>query len=69
MIPKTKDGRVLFAVPWKNYVVLGTTDTPLLEISEEPSALQDEIDFIIDHFNLYNDKKLLEKISNQSLPD
>ncbi len=61
MIPKTKDGRVLFAVPWKNYVVLGTTDTPLLEISEEPSALQDEIDFIIDHFNLYNDKKIVRE--------
>jgi glycerol-3-phosphate dehydrogenase len=61
MIPKTKDGRVLFAVPWKNYVVLGTTDTPLLEISEEPSAMQDEIDFIIDHFNLYNDKKIVRE--------
>ncbi|MBM3445859.1 MAG: glycerol-3-phosphate dehydrogenase/oxidase [Bacteroidetes bacterium] len=58
MIPKTRDGRVLFAVPWKNAVVLGTTDTPLQEISEEPSALNEEIDFILEHFNQYNEKKI-----------
>lgn len=58
MIPKTRDGRVLFAVPWKNAVVLGTTDTPLQEISEEPSALNEEIDFILEHFNQYNEKQI-----------
>jgi glycerol-3-phosphate dehydrogenase len=58
MIPKTRDGRVLFAVPWKHAVVLGTTDTPLHEISEEPSALNEEIDFILEHFNHYSDKKI-----------
>ena len=26
MIPKTSDGRVLFAVPWHNKVIVGTTD-------------------------------------------
>ena len=54
MIPKTKDGRVLFAVPWHDAVVIGTTDTPLKMISDEPVALEEEIDFIIDHFNHYN---------------
>ena len=29
MIPRTDDGRVLFAVPWHNKIVLGTTDTPI----------------------------------------
>ena len=29
MIPRTDDGRVLFAVPWHNKIVLGTTDTPV----------------------------------------
>jgi glycerol-3-phosphate dehydrogenase len=47
MIPKTDDGRVLFAVPWHGRVVLGTTDTPLDESSAEPRALEKEIDFIL----------------------
>jgi glycerol-3-phosphate dehydrogenase len=47
MIPKTEDGRVLFAVPWHNKVVLGTTDTLLNEKSLEPRALEDEIEFIL----------------------
>lgn len=37
MIPKTDDGRVLFAVPWHDKVVLGTTDTPIEEISLNPN--------------------------------
>ncbi|MBW2593301.1 MAG: glycerol-3-phosphate dehydrogenase/oxidase [Deltaproteobacteria bacterium] len=47
MIPKTSDGRVLFAVPWHGKVVVGTTDTPLDETSLEPRALKEEIDFIL----------------------
>ena len=53
MIPKTDDGRVLFAVPWHNKVVLGTTDT-LRDIPEmEPIALEDEIKFILDTAGRY----------------
>lgn len=58
MIPKTKDGRVLFALPWHNAVVIGTTDTQLDQISEEPVALDEEIDFIISHFNAYSNIKI-----------
>ena len=47
MIPKTSDGRVLFAVPWHKKVILGTTDTPIEEHSLEPKALDEEIDFIL----------------------
>ena len=47
MIPKTTDGRVLFAIPWYNEVVIGTTDTPLDTISLEPVALEKEINFIL----------------------
>jgi glycerol-3-phosphate dehydrogenase len=47
MIPKTDDGRVLFAVPWHDKLVLGTTDTPIDEHSLEPIALEEEIDFIM----------------------
>jgi glycerol-3-phosphate dehydrogenase len=47
MIPKTEDGRVLFAIPWHGKVVIGTTDTPVAEVSEEPRPLPTEIDFIL----------------------
>jgi glycerol-3-phosphate dehydrogenase len=47
MIPKTDDGRVLFAVPWHDKLVLGTTDTPIDSHSLEPVALDTEIDFIL----------------------
>jgi glycerol-3-phosphate dehydrogenase len=53
MIPKTKDGRVLFGVPWHGKVVLGTTDTPLSESSIEPKALDEEIDFILEQAGEY----------------
>jgi len=47
MIPKTEDGRVLFAVPWHGKVVLGTTDTPVDEVAIEPRPLEAEIEFIL----------------------
>lgn len=53
MIPKTDDGRVLFAVPWQNKVVLGTTDTQVDTIEVEPKPLGEEIEFILEHFNRY----------------
>lgn len=53
MIPKTDDGRVLFAVPWHNKVVLGTTDTPVDTISFEPVPLEEEIEFVLHHANRY----------------
>ena len=48
MIPKTSDGRVLFAVPWHKEVILGTTDTPVGEPSLEPKAREKEIQFVLD---------------------
>ena len=56
MIPRTDDGRVLFAVPWHGKVVLGTTDTPVETISAEPVPLQEEITFIIQHIGEYLSK-------------
>ncbi len=53
MIPKTDDGRVLFAIPWYNKLLIGTTDTPVDAIEIEPKPLKDEIDFLINHFNRY----------------
>ncbi len=61
MIPKTSDGRVLFAVPWHDKVVLGTTDTPVGEALLEPIALEKEISFILDTAGNYLTKKPTRK--------
>ncbi|MFN1835549.1 FAD-dependent oxidoreductase [Balneola sp. MJW-20] len=53
MVPETEDGRVLFAVPWHNKVIVGTTDTPIDKPTLEPVALEEEIDFILDHAEKY----------------
>jgi len=47
MVPKTADGRVLFAVPWLGKVILGTTDTPRGDLAREPMPFKTEIDFIL----------------------
>src|SRR3546814_6904017 len=47
MMPHTRDGRVLFAVPWHEFTLLGTTDTPLPSASLEPRALEKEVDFVL----------------------
>jgi len=53
MIPRTDDKRVLFAVPWHNKVIVGTTDTPGPVQLEEPVAFEEEIEFILDHIQKY----------------
>jgi len=53
MVPKTDDGRVLFAVPWHDRVVVGTTDTPLATTSCEPRALESERAFVMEHARKY----------------
>lgn len=58
MIPKTDDGRVLFAVPWQGKVVVGTTDTHVDHIDAEPLPLAEEIIFLLDHFNRYCNAQL-----------
>lgn len=47
MVPRTEDGRVLFAVPWHGRTLIGTTDTAVLDIELEPRPLEEEIDFIL----------------------
>lgn len=47
MVPKTSDGRVLFAVPWLGKVILGTTDTPSKDLALEPAPFKKEVDFIL----------------------
>ena len=53
MVPHTDDGRVLFAVPWHDRVVVGTTDTPVAQPSLEPRALEEEVAFVLKHAARY----------------
>jgi glycerol-3-phosphate dehydrogenase len=61
LIPKTADGRVLFLIPWHGKLLLGTTDTPVKKVSLEPQAFDDEIHFILNHFNKYATQKISRK--------
>jgi glycerol-3-phosphate dehydrogenase len=61
MIPKTDDGRVLFAVPWHSKVVVGTTDTLMEKPVLEPQALEKEIEFILNTAGRYLTKKPTRK--------
>ncbi|HET6456849.1 MAG TPA: glycerol-3-phosphate dehydrogenase/oxidase [Armatimonadota bacterium] len=56
MVPHTDDGRVLFAIPWHDSVVIGTTDTPVEEILVEPRPFREEIDFLLSHAARYMTK-------------
>ena len=52
IVPKTSDGRVLFFLPWEGATISGTTDSET-EMTEEPSASDREVNFILDEANNY----------------
>lgn len=53
LVPKTRDGRVLFAVPWLGKVILGTTDTPRHDLAYEPMPFPEEVRFILEESARY----------------
>ncbi|MEY2617586.1 MAG: hypothetical protein RL522_588 [Pseudomonadota bacterium] len=53
LVPRTADGRVLFAVPWLGKVILGTTDTPRQDMPREPQARDQEVEFILSEVGRY----------------
>lgn len=57
MVPNTSDGRVMFAVPWHNHVIVGTTDTQVEKHSLEPRPLDEEIEFLLQTAGLYLTKQ------------
>ena len=56
MVPHTKDGRVMFALPYLGVTLVGTTDTPIAETLLEPRPLDEEIEFILETAGIYLDK-------------
>ncbi len=57
LVPHTKDGRVMFALPWHAHTLVGTTDTPITDTPVEPVALEQEIAFMLETAGLYLAKK------------
>ena len=53
LIPKTSDGRVVFAIPWEGELLLGTTDTPYTDPKEEPTITSEEINYLLETLNRY----------------
>jgi glycerol-3-phosphate dehydrogenase len=56
MVPRTADGRIIFAVPWLDRVIVGTTDTPVTDIDIDPLPMEHEIDFILENISRYLSK-------------
>ena len=58
IVPKTDDGRVLFAIPWLGRVLIGTTDTPVDRVAVDPRPSADEVDFLLNHASRYLDAQI-----------
>lgn len=58
LIPKTRDGRVLFAIPWHDMLLVGTTDVEQREADFDPKVSDEEIDFMIETASGYLDKPI-----------
>nr|WP_010586360.1 glycerol-3-phosphate dehydrogenase/oxidase [Schlesneria paludicola] len=56
MVPHTPDGRVMFAIPWHDHTVVGTTDVAIPDTPIEPRATEDEINFILETAGRYLEK-------------
>lgn len=57
MVPHTPDGRVMFAIPWHNHILVGTTDVAIKDLPIEPLATDAEIDFILETAGRYLSKR------------
>ncbi len=47
LIPKTRDGRILFAIPFEGKLLIGTTDTAYHNGTAEPILDAGEVDFLL----------------------
>lgn len=53
VIPKTRDGRVLFCIPWHGMLEIGTTDIEQGQAPFDPEVTDDEVDFMMETANRY----------------
>ena len=57
IVPRTSDGRVMFAIPWHGHTLVGTTDTAISQAELEPVPMEQEIEFMLSTASLYLAKK------------
>jgi glycerol-3-phosphate dehydrogenase len=57
LVPRTDDGRVIFAIPWHDRVLVGTTDTPTNDVAIEPRPRRDEVAYLIEYVGRYLDRR------------
>jgi glycerol-3-phosphate dehydrogenase len=57
LIPKTPDGRVVFAIPYQNYTMLGTTDDEVQHADDEPFVLDTEVEYLLETLAPYIQKQ------------
>jgi glycerol-3-phosphate dehydrogenase len=53
LVPRTDDGRVIFAIPWHDRVLVGTTDTPVADLAIEPRPLREEVTYLVEYLGRY----------------
>jgi glycerol-3-phosphate dehydrogenase len=54
LIPRTDDGRVLFAIPWFGRLLVGTTEKEVT-VDDELYVTREEVDYLLRHLNRYLD--------------
>jgi glycerol-3-phosphate dehydrogenase len=52
LIPKTEDGRVIFAIPWRGRLLVGTTESEVA-LGSQLIVSKTEAEFLIRHLNRY----------------
>jgi glycerol-3-phosphate dehydrogenase len=55
LVPKTNDGRVVFAIPWHDRLLVGTTDVPADKPVADPQPAGAEIAFLLETISRYSD--------------
>jgi glycerol-3-phosphate dehydrogenase len=63
LIPKTPDGRVVFALPFEGELMVGTTDDDYTHLNEEPILNEKEIDYILETLAPY----MAERVEKQQV--
>lgn len=58
LIPKTSDGRVVFAIPFEGAMLLGTTDTEIEDLHKEPHLNEAEKEYLVETLNPYLEQRI-----------
>jgi len=56
LIPKTEDGRVIFAIPWMGRLLVGTTDEEA-DAGDDLTVTQSELEYLLRHLNHYSSRQ------------